>query len=58
MNVDEEADLKDKHEITSYPTLKMVHDDEEGSVVSDIFDGDTESAASIVTHVVSETVRQ
>jgi len=53
VNVDEEAELKDTHEITSYPTLKMVHDNDDGSVVSDTFEGSTDSAAEIVAHVAS-----
>jgi len=53
VNVDEEGELRDKHAITSYPTLKMVHDDEDGSIVSDNFEGDTDASGAIVSHVVS-----
>merc|ERR1712046_18603 len=53
VNVDEEGELRDSHSITSYPTLKLVHDDDDGNIQSDIFEGHTDSTGGIVSHVVS-----
>ena len=53
MNVDEEGDLRAKHEIASYPTLLLLHDDEDGNVVSSAFSGDSTSSGRIVSHVAA-----